>query len=196
MAEMSDEKKARLEAIRAANAAKKAADDDAPAAPVAVPVTPAAPAVAQATTAAPAAVGASMSDEKKARLEAIRAAKKAAANDAPATPAAVGTPTVQLAATPVAATVAPAAPKPAAPAATKPAAPQLTGGVEANSIIDLSFKGTLIRIIAGAIFCGIIGLGLATLTDKYLLGGLFGVIIGVVGGYMVGDWPASKTTGD
>lgn len=71
MADTSDEKKARLDAIRAANAAKKAAAGEEPA------PAPAAPVVA-ATTEAPAsaAVGANMSDDKKARLEAIRAAKK------------------------------------------------------------------------------------------------------------------------
>src|SRR3954454_4698579 len=69
----SDEKKARLEAIRAANAAKKSQEagngDTMPVA--AVTATPAAPPTVAATT-APAAVGANMSDDKKAKLEAIR----------------------------------------------------------------------------------------------------------------------------
>jgi hypothetical protein len=52
------------------------------------------------------------------------------------------------------------------------------------------------RIIAGIIFCGVLGLGLATITGDYLIGGLFGMFIGAVGGLMVGDWPASPTTGD
>ena len=161
MADTSDEKKARLDAIRAANAAKKAAAGEEPA------PAPAAPVVA-ATTEAPAsaAVGANMSDDKKARLEAIRAAKKAAASDAPVAP--------------------------------KPAAPASNGNdlITANSIISLTMLGRLKRIVAGVAFCVLIGLGLATVTGEYLLGGGFGALIGVVGGVMVGDWPAVKTTGD
>lgn len=191
MADTSDEKKARLDAIRAANAAKKAAAGEEPAAAPA----PAAPVVA-ATTEAPAsaAVGSNMSDDKKARLEAIRAAKKAAASDAPAAPVAVAATPAPAAAPVVAAT--PAAP--AAPAAPKPAAPASNGNdlITANSIISLTMLGRLKRIIAGVAFCVLIGLGLATVTGEYLLGGGFGALIGVVGGLMVGDWPAVKTTGD
>lgn len=192
MADTSDEKKARLDAIRAANAAKKAAAGDEPAAAPA----PAAPVVA-ATTEAPAsaAVGANMSDDKKARLEAIRAAKKAAASDAPAAPVAVAATPAPAAAPVVAATPAAA---PVAPAAPKPAAPASNGNdlITANSIISLTMLGRLKRIIVGVLFCGLIGLGLATVTGAYLIGGLFGVFIGLVGGLMVGDWPAVKTTGD
>ncbi|WP_110520585.1 hypothetical protein [Herpetosiphon llansteffanensis] len=193
MADTSDEKKARLDAIRAANAAKKAAEGEAPAAAPA----PAAPVVA-ATTEAPAtaAVGANMSDDKKARLEAIRAAKKAAA-DAPAAPGVAATPAPAAAAPVVAATPA-AAPATAAPVAPKPAAPASTGNdsISANSIISLTMLGRLKRIIVGVAFCVLIGLGLATVTGEYLLGGGFGALIGAVGGLMVGDWPAVKTTGD
>lgn len=193
MADTSDEKKARLDAIRAANAAKKAAAGEAPAAAPA----PAAPVVA-ATTEAPAtaAVGANMSDDKKARLEAIRAAKKAAAADAPAVPAVAATPTP--AAAPVVAATPAAAPATAAPVAAKPAAPASTGNdsISANSIISLTMLGRLKRILVGVAFCVLIGLGLATVTGQYLLGGGFGALIGAVGGLMVGDWPAVKTTGD
>ncbi|MFD3164558.1 hypothetical protein [Herpetosiphon sp. NSE202] len=194
MADTSDEKKARLDAIRAANAAKKAAEGEAPAAAPA----PAAPIVA-ATTEAPAtaAVGANMSDDKKARLEAIRAAKKAAAADAPAAPVVAATPAPAAAAPVVAAT--PAAPATAAaPVAPKPAAPASTGNdsISANSIISLTMLGRLKRILVGVAFCVLIGLGLASVTGQYLLGGGFGALIGAVGGLMVGDWPAVKTTGD
>ncbi|XSG75637.1 hypothetical protein ACP8Y2_01295 [Herpetosiphon llansteffanensis] len=194
MADTSDEKKARLDAIRAANAAKKAAEGEAPAAAPA----PAAPVVA-ATTEAPAtaAVGANMSDDKKARLEAIRAAKKAAA-DAPAAPVVAATPAPAAAAPVVAATPAAAPATTAAPIAPKPAAPASTGNdsISANSIISLTMLGRLKRIIVGVAFCVLIGLGLATVTGEYLLGGGFGALIGAVGGLMVGDWPAVKTTGD
>ncbi|WP_054536856.1 hypothetical protein [Herpetosiphon geysericola] len=194
MADTSDEKKARLDAIRAANAAKKAAGE----APAAAPV-PAAPVVA-ATTEAPAtaAVGANMSDDKKARLEAIRAAKKAAAADAPAAPVVAATPAPAAAAPVVAATPAAAPATAAAPVAAKPAAPASTGNdsISANSIISLTMLGRLKRIIVGVAFCVLIGLGLATVTGEYLLGGGFGALIGAVGGLMVGDWPAVKTTGD
>ena len=191
MADTSDEKKARLDAIRAANAAKKAAAGDEPAAAPA----PAAPVVAATTEAPSAAVGANMSDDKKARLEAIRAAKKAAASDAPAAPVAVAATPAPAAAPVVAATPAAA---PAAPVAPKPAAPASNGNdlITANSIISLTMLGRLKRIIAGVAFCVLIGLGLATVTGEYLLGGGFGALIGVVGGLMVGDWPAVKTTGD
>ena len=120
-----------------------------------------------------------MSDEKKAKLEAIRAAKAAAGGSA--TPA----PPIAIAATPAAApattvattpTTAPAAAKPAA-APAKPAGKDTTS-IAANSIIDLSLKGRIIRIVAGILFCGIIGFLLASVTGDYLIGTIFGVFIG------------------
>ena len=122
----SDEKKARLEAIRAANAAKKSQEagngDTMPVA--AVTATPAAPPTVAATT-APAAVGANMSDDKKAKLEAIRAANAAKKGVEPSTvaaaPALVAATTAPAATRPAAAPAASApAPRPAARAATKP----------------------------------------------------------------------------
>jgi len=87
---MSGEKKARLEAIRAAKAAAKAAQEggaapEAPAPEAAAPET-AAPEAAAPAPEAPAkpvaAIGSNMSEEKRARLEAIRAAKAAAKREA------------------------------------------------------------------------------------------------------------------
>jgi hypothetical protein len=194
MSNMSEEKKARLEAIRAA---KRAAAGEAPAAAPET-ATPAAPATTEApaaTPVAPVAVGSSMSDEKKAKLEAIRAAnaaKKAAATDAPATAApATAAPATAQAAAPAKAAATPAA-KPATPSRAisvpKPAEPVADDPQPRSALVR--------RAIVGAIFAIILCVLLATMTDKYILAVICGLLVGVVGGPLVLGWPPQRTTGD
>jgi len=194
-----DEKKARLEAIRAANRAKAAAEGGAATEAPAV----AAPVVAEtqaATTntsdekaarlaairaanaaktgdvpAAPAAAPAATtntSDEKAARLAAIRAANAAKGGDAPAVTAT----TTNLSA-PAAAAAAPRAAAPAAAAAAKPALPP-------RKQIPRLYK-----VIGGAVFMTIVFVLLATTTKQYLLATIFGVVLGGAFGLMFGSWP-------
>jgi hypothetical protein len=196
MSQMSDEKKARLEAIRAANRAKKAPEGDAAPEPTAPATTTTEAPTATATMvapAAPAAVGVSMSDEKKAKLEAIRAAnaaKKAAAGQAPAT-------TTAAPATAQAATPAVPATKAAAPAA-KPATRGVTVPQPVKPIEDdpqpwsVLIKHAAIGAVVGVILCVL----LATMTGNYLMGAFWGLILGAVGGLLVLSWPPQHTTGD
>src|SRR5436190_329982 len=110
------------------------------------------------------------SDEKKARLEAIRAAnraKAAAEGNAPATPPPA------VAAPADAAATAPAAPTPAAKAALVPRKP----------------VPRPIKLIAGVLF-GILVVGLlATTTGQYIPAIIFGAIFGAVTALMFGNWP-------
>ncbi len=202
---MSEDKKARLEAIRAANAAKKAAGGaDAPAvAPAAQIVDAPAPAgVAQIADApaAPAgarvAAGANMSDDKKAKLEAIRAAnaaKKAAGGgaqvvEAPAEAAAPAAVTTR----PVAATAAPA-PAPAARPAAAARAAARPAPVEDER---LPRRVLLLRMLVGAIFGVILCLLLATMTGYYIRGAVAGLFLGALSGLLVLSWPPERTTGE
>lgn len=190
MSNMSDEKKARLEAIRAAKRAEQeAAGAATPAAtaPVAAATTkaPAAPA----TTAAPA-VGANMSDDKKAKLEAIRAAnaaKKAAAGTAtPVATAPAGAPAARPAAAPA-----------AAPAAKPAARPVVAAKPNAPVQDDRAPRSVLLkRAIIGAIVCMLLFVMLATMTGKYLEGAIWGLILGAVAGPIVLSWPPQRTTSE
>jgi hypothetical protein len=165
-----DEKKARLEAIRAANRAKAATEGGA-----AAEVPAAAPAAAPVATAAPAAA-ANMSDEKAARLAAIRAANAAKAGD---TPAATAT-TTNLSAPPAA----PAAPRAAAPAAAAAAKPAAKPALPPRKQIPRLYK-----VIGGIVFMTIVCVLLATTTKQYILAVIFGVLLGGTLGLMFGSWP-------
>ncbi len=162
-----DEKKARLDAIRAANRAKAAAEGGA--VPAAAPVAdaPAAP-----VAAAPAA--ANMSDDKAARLAAIRAANAAKGGDAPTTAA-----TTSLSA-PAAAATAPRAAAPAAVAAKPVAKPALPPRKQIPR---------LYKVIGGAVFFVVVTGLLATTTHNYIPAIIFGAIFGAVCGLMFGSWP-------
>lgn len=195
---MTDDRKAKLDAIRAANAAKKAAEGGVvEAAPVAQIVeTPSAAPVA----AALAKVGASMSDEKKAKLEAIRAAKAAEKDTvavattaaAPAAPAAAATTTA-----PVAAAVA----APQAATAQQLAAkrvPDVVGPKPAKVIEDdtLTARVYVIRAVVGAVFGVVLCLLLASLTGKYVTAAIWGALLGAALGVLVLSWPPVRTTGE
>ncbi len=192
---MPEDKRARLEAIRAANAAKKAqsGDDLAPAAPVAA-ASIEVPPVAVATTAAaarPGAVGANMPDDKKAKLEAIRAANAAKRAEGGAVPVAVA----PVTAAPTAAAAPSATARPAAAPAPRPAArasakPQI---VEEDHV---SGRVQLIRLIVGAIFGFVICVLLATMTGYYVRGAVVGIILGALAGVLVLGWPPQHTTGE
>jgi len=210
---MSDEKKARLEAIRAAKRAQ--GDGDAQPATAAAPAATIAPAIleaaspaqtpvgnvtAQAPAAAGSAAGASMSDDKKARLEAIRAANAAkqgtggAAAPAAAPPTPAPGPARPAAAAPAAAR--PAAAAPAAPAAPRPAAARPTPKT-APIEDDRVPMGTLIRhAIIGAVFGAILFLMFATMTGNFIGAGIWGVLLGALGGVLVLNWPPERTTGE
>ena len=197
---MSEDKKARLEAIRAANAAKKAqaqgnGDAASPppvaavsAEPAATPVAVAAPAAAPSRVAA----GGNMSDEKKAKLEAIRAANAAKKADAGGSPAAVA---------PVVAAPAAAAPAPARSAAA-PAAPVARPVVRApakQQIVEedrVSGRILMIRMLVGALFGLILCVLLATMTGYYIRGAITGIILGALAGLLVLSWPPQHTTGE
>ncbi|HEY1014740.1 MAG TPA: hypothetical protein VGE07_18660, partial [Herpetosiphonaceae bacterium] len=85
-------------------------------------------------------------------------------------------------------------PKPAAVPA-KPGGKDTTS-ITSTSIIDTSVKGEIVHIVVGALVGLVLCLGLATVTGDYLIGAIFGIVLGGVSGAMVGDWPAAKTTGD
>lgn len=206
---MSDEKKARLEAIRAAKRAQ--GDGDAQPAAAAAPATTIAPAILEAASpaqtpagnatapaAARSAAGASMSDDKKARLEAIRAANaaKQGTGGAAAAPAAGG---AAAAAAPAAAT--PAARPTAAPAAAAPAAPRPAAARPTPKTAPIEDDrvpmGTIIRrAIIGAVFGAILCLMLATMTGNFIVAGIWGVLLGALGGVLVLNWPPERTTGE
>jgi hypothetical protein len=199
---MSEDKKARLEAIRAANAAKKAAGGaDAPAVAQAAQIVDApAPAgvaqIADAPAGGRVAAGANMSDDKKAKLEAIRAAnaaKKAAGGgaqvvEAPAEAAAPAAVTTR----PVAATAAPA-PAPAARPAAAARAAARPAPVEDER---LPRRVLLLRMLVGAIFGVILCLLLATMTGYYIRGAVAGLFLGALSGLLVLSWPPERTTGE
>ena len=190
---MSEDKRARLEAIRAANAAKKAQEGGEPPAPAAATIVdaPAEVVPIAATTTAPAAVGASMSDEKKAKLEAIRAAnaaKKGQAEPAPVA-AAVAAPAAAPAARPVAAPAA-TAPRPA-PAAARPA-PKATVVEDERIPISLHLRRAAIGAVLGLILCVL----LATMTGDFLEAAIWGIVLGALGGLLVMNWPPTRTTGE
>lgn len=196
---MTDDRKAKLDAIRAANAAKKAAEGGVvEAAPVAQIVeTPSAAPVA----AALAKVGASMSDEKKAKLEAIRAAKAAekdtvAVATTATAPAAAATTTA-----PVAAAVAAAVAAPQAATAQQLAAkrvPDVVGPKPAKVIEDdtLTARVYVIRAVVGAVFGVVLCLLLASLTGKYVTAAIWGAFLGAALGVLVLSWPPVRTTGE
>ncbi|MCG8351552.1 MAG: hypothetical protein MI924_27615 [Chloroflexales bacterium] len=178
---MTDEKRARLEAIRAANRNRKAAGTGEAAAPAVVETTPS-PEVATPSSAQPATAGTAMSDEKAERLAAIRAANAAKKAD-PAPPAA--------AAAPPASTVAPATPKPATPAASAATKTPPLGQMATPSSRPLTIQKITARTIVGAL-CGMLMLGLlATTVGNILPALIFGAFIGAVVGYMFGSWPPS-----
>lgn len=187
----SDEKKARLEAIRAANAAKKAQGGTEEVAPVTVAAVQA-PAPAAVTTAAvPASAGANMSDDKKAKLEAIRAANAAKKADSGVAPVAGITPAVAPAAARPAA-VAPAAAAPAArPAAARPT-PKSTILEDDRIPMPIYLRRAVIGAVLGLILC----LMLATMTGNYITGAVWGVILGALAGILIFNWPPERTTGD
>lgn len=190
---MAEDKKARLEAIRAANRARQAESGDAP---PAAPVAPAATdAPAPAAVASQAAVGASMPDDKKARLEAIRAANAAKKADAGSTATVV--------ATPAAAQTTPAATTTAAPAATatpaaapKPAARPAAAQTEPIPDDRVPAAVLLRRVIIGAVAGLLLCLMLATMTGNYLQGAFWGLLMGAVFGPLVLGWPPRQTTSD
>jgi hypothetical protein len=218
---MTDEKRARLEAIRAANRNRKADETGEETAVPATVETPPSTEVSMPASAQPAAAAA-MSDEKAERLAAIRAAnasKKTAAPPATAAPTAAGATTPdekaeRLAAiraanaskqsiTPpaTAATAAPASPAaPAAPkAASKPAPPTASpaaktpppGQMATPSSRPLTAQAIAIRTVFGAL-CGMLLLGLlATTVGNILPALIFGALTGAVVGYMFGSWPPS-----
>jgi len=164
-----DEKKARLEAIRAANRAKAAAEGGAAAAP------PVEAAVAAPVAAETPATATNMSDDKAARLAAIRAANAAKAGDAPAATAT----TTNLSA-PAPAAAAPRAAAPAAAAARPVAKPALPPRKQIPR---------LYKVIGGAVFMTIVFVLLATTTKQYLLATIFGVVLGGAFGLMFGSLP-------
>src|SRR5919199_4361004 len=196
---MSEDKKARLEAIRAANAAKKAqaqgnGDAASPppvaavsAEPAATPVAVAAPAAAPSRAAA----GGNMSDEKKAKLEAIRAANAAKKADAGGVPAAVAPVAAPAAAAPAAARPAAATAAPVArPAVRAPAKQQI---VEEDRV---SGRILMIRMLVGALFGLILCVLLATMTGYYIRGAITGIFLGALAGPLVLSWPPQHTTGE
>ena len=118
-----------------------------------------------------------MSDDKAARLAAIRAANAAKAGETPAATATttnVSAPAAPAASSPAAAAAAPAAAKPAA----KPAAPP-------RKQIPRLYK-----ILGGIVFMTIVCVLLATTTHQYLLGAFFGVLLGGTLGLMFGELAA------
>ena len=190
---MSEDKKARLEAIRAANAAKKAqagADEPQPATTAAITDAPPAAAATPAT-----AVGSSMSDDKKAKLEAIRAAnaaKKAQAGDG--APAATAAPAAAAPATPAAARPAAAAPAAAAPAPRPAARPTSQPAVLEDDRIPMQvyIRRAGVGAIGGLILCVM----LATMTGNYITGAIWGLGLGALTGILVLNWPPERTTGE
>lgn len=182
---MTDDKKARLEAIRAANAAKKA-QGGGEAEPVTVAAVQAPVAAAPVASATPAA-GANMSDEKKAKLEAIRAANAAKKADAgAAAPAVVATTTPTAPATATA-----AAPAVARPAAARPA-PKSTVLEDDRVPIQIYLRRAVVGAVLGLILC----LLLATMTGNYVAGALWGLVLGALAGLLILNWPPEHTTGD
>ena len=186
---MPEDKKARLEAIRAANAAKKAQSggEEAPAPVAAATVT----APAAATPDSRPAAGANMPDDKKARLEAIRAANAAKQADG-------GTSTAPV---PAAPTPAPAAARPAAtaaPAAARPATPAARPTPKSAILEDerIPLRVHLWRAAIGAVLGVILCVLLATMTDNYISGALWGAVLGALTGVLVISWPPDRTTGD
>jgi len=116
-----------------------------------------------------------MSDDKAARLAAIRAANAAKGGDAPAATAT----TTNLNA-PAAAPAAPRAAAPAAAAAKPVAKPALPPRKQIPR---------LYKVIGGAVFMTIVFVLLATTTKQYLLATIFGVVLGGAFGLMFGSWP-------
>lgn len=209
--EMSDEKAARLAAIRAANAAKNKGNASAAEAATSEP-----------ESSKPAAAGKSMSDDKAARLAAIRAANqtkqtdestttqsessrvaaagKSMSDDKAARLAAIraanqpkGDASVSVSPTPSPATAAkPAAAKPttaAKPAAAKPAAPVDTSTPSSN---PATFKGDVMRVFVGAIIGAIMVTLFGLMVTSYIAlwtASAFGAIFGGMSGLLVGRWP-------
>ncbi|MBA3947395.1 MAG: hypothetical protein H0X37_22910 [Herpetosiphonaceae bacterium] len=200
---MNEDKKARLDAIRAANAARKVAEgDDAEPAVTVAPVT-VAPAVAPVTTAAPsvavtpAKAGAAMSDEKKAKLEAIRAANASRKGEvvvdaapAVAAPVAVQPPTTAKDAV----ATAPAAP--AAPARSGTRVPNIQQGQKVVEDDRIPARVYAIRAVIGAVFGLIICVALASDTHAYLPATIWGILLGAALGLLVLSWPPVRTTGE
>lgn len=204
MSNMSEDKKARLEAIRDAKRAQQGANGGAaPAVAAAAETSPApeAPAPAALAQADRAAAGGDMSDDKKAKLEAIRAAnaaKKATAGGAPAAAPVAAAATTPAAPAPVskAAAVPAAAPKSAAApaAAARSAAPAKPAQPIED---DPQPRGALLRkVIIGAVFGLILCVLFASMTGNYIQGAITGLILGAVGGPLVLSWPPQRTTGD
>lgn len=180
---MNDDKKARLEAIRAANAAKKAQEGGEEAAPVTV----AAVQAPAASSVGPTAAGANMSDDKKAKLEAIRAANAAKkADGGGAVEPATRTP---VAAAPAAAQAAAA---PAARPAAARAAPKSTVLEDDRVPMGIYLSRAVVGAVVGVILC----LMLATMTGNYISGALWGLVIGAFAGLLILNWPPEHTTGD
>ena len=210
---MSEEKRARLEAIRAANRAKQggggapaprpvAATTAAPAAPAPAPAAPAARPAA-ATTAAPAAAppsaarpaaapaagaraatDANLPADQKARLAAIRAANSYDQRTA-AAPAPVQVRAPAPPATPALAARPAPAPRPQQP----PAAP-----IVPDDRIPMQVQ--LWRAVIGAVIGVILCVGFATMTGNYIIAGISGAVMGALGGLLVLNWPPQHTTGD
>ncbi len=198
---MDEDKKARLDAIRAANAAKKAAEGGAAEPAVTVAPVIAAPAVTPVTTAAPVAaapakVGAAMSDDKKAKLEAIRAANAARKGEvvADAAPAVVAPVAVQPG--PATAAVAPAPAVAAAPARSGTRVPNVQQGQKVMEDDRIPARVYAIRAAIGAVFGLIICVGLAADTHAYLQATIWGILLGAALGLLVLSWPPVRTTGE
>jgi putative Ca2+/H+ antiporter (TMEM165/GDT1 family) len=51
-------------------------------------------------------------------------------------------------------------------------------------------------VIVGAVFGMILCLLLATMTDKYIQGAVWGLILGAIAGPLVLGWPPHRTTSD
>lgn len=194
---MTEDKKARLEAIRAANAAKKAAGDTvaapfAPGAPAAAVAVATAPAVVEASPAPPA--GKNMSEEQRAKLEAIRAAN-AAKRSVGAPAVAVAAPSTPAAA-PAATMGAPARATPAPPAA--PRRPAARPSVRVEPVVDDRIPRAILirRMVLGAIFGIILCVLFATMTGHYFRGAITGAVLGALGGLLVLSWPPERTTGE
>jgi hypothetical protein len=210
---MTDEKRARLEAIRAANRNRKAAETGEETAVPATAETPPSTDVSMPAAAQPAVAGAAMPDEKAERLAAIRAAnaaKKTAAPPETAAPAASGATTPdekaerlaairaanaakKTAAPPEAAAAAPPA-SPAAPAAPKavpkPAIPAASPAAKTpppGQMATPSSRPLTAQAIAiRTIFgalCGMLLLGLLATTVGNILPAL---IFGALTGAVVG----------
>lgn len=158
---MSDDKAARLAAVREANAKKKAASGASPEAP---------------SKKSESATG--QSDDKAARLAAIREAnakKQAGGEGAAAAPAAK----------PAAAK---AAEKPAAAAKPKPAAKKSA----TDDIPSLTTKGLIMRLVVGAILGAIMFVAFQTTTVHFtsqMAAGITGAALGAFSGYLFGLWP-------